>query len=40
VIINTNADSEQSIFKLTDGAAVNPINYINIAKNTNNELFA
>ena len=33
VIINTEANNNESIFKLTDGAGSNPINYFNIQKN-------
>ena len=40
IVINTNAGNDQSIFKLTDGATTNPVNYINIAKNSSGSLFA
>lgn len=40
VIVNTNAGNNQSIFKLTNGATSNPINYINIAKNSSGSIFA
>jgi len=40
VVIKTNAGNNESVFKLTDGAANNPTNYFNIAKNSSGQLFA
>ena len=40
VKIKTNAGNGESIFKLTDGASNNPINYFNIGKNSSGNLFA
>lgn len=40
VIINTNAGNNESIFKLTNGATNNPLNYFNLAKNSSGNIFA
>ena len=40
VKIKTNAGNGESIFKLTDGASTNAVNYINIAKNSSGVLTA
>ena len=40
LIINTNAGNGASIFKLTDGAANDPVNFLNLAKDSSGNLFA
>ena len=40
IIINTDAGNGASIFKLTNGAVNNPINYLNIAKDNSGALIA